>query len=73
MKRNADLNRTGRDSQTAFLIHVVSFVAAHNRNPAHHVSHLCDRPRCFNPDHLCDETAIMNNSRKGCPGPIAWL
>lgn len=27
-------------------------------------------PACFNPDHLADESAQVNNSRKGCPGPI---
>lgn len=35
-----------------------------------HASHLCENPRCFNPDHLLWESAPVNNSRKGCPGDI---
>lgn len=31
-------------------------------------SHLCDRPACFNEQHIVDETPKENNSRKGCPG-----
>jgi hypothetical protein len=64
------MHKTGRACQTAFLIHVLSFVASRGRNPTNHVSHLCDRRNCFNPEHLQDETAVVNNSRKGCPGPI---
>lgn len=70
-KKNSDLRRRGRSSQTAFLIHRVAFLAATGQDATGHVSHLCDRPKCFNPDHLVDETAQQNNSRKGCPGPIA--
>lgn len=69
-KKNSDMHRKGRSSQTAFLIHKVSFVAFNQRNPQHHVSHLCDVRACFNPEHLVDETPIVNNSRKGCPGPV---
>lgn len=43
---------------------------ADQSHPNHQVSHLCDRRRCFNLDHLQDETPQVNNSRKGCPGPI---
>lgn len=70
-KKNADLRLTGRSSQTAFLLHRVAYLASTGRDATDHVSHLCDRPRCFNPDHLADETAQVNNSRKGCPGPIS--
>lgn len=69
-KKNGDLNRTGRSAQTAFLLHVVAFVAANGRDPTGQVSHICDRRHCFNPDHCLDETPQVNNSRKGCPGPI---
>jgi len=70
-KRNADLQRTGRAAQTAFLLHVISYIAA---NGAHrtdrHISHLCDIRNCFNPDHLVSESPQLNNDRKGCAGPI---
>lgn len=46
-------------------------MAANAQHPPQlHISHLCDNRRCFNPDHLTAERAIVNNSRKGCPGPI---
>lgn len=63
---------TGRNVQKAFLLHVIATVARTGQNiPQHyHASHLCDRRNCFNPDHLQAETITMNNSRKGCPGPI---
>jgi len=69
-KKNSDLNRIGRGSQTAFLIHRASFLAANGHDAHGHVSHICDNRRCFNPDHLADETAQVNNSRKNCTGPI---
>lgn len=72
-KANHNLHLTGRSAQSAFLIHIVSFVAQHGRDvtPGRHVSHRCDNRRCFNPEHLMDESAQVNNSRKGCAGPIA--
>lgn len=71
-KKNADLHRVGRSAQTAFLLHVVSYVAAYDQHPAGlQISHRCDTRRCFNPDHLVAEAAAINNSRKGCAGPIA--
>lgn len=71
-KKNRDLNRQGRSAQTAFLLHVISYVASNGNHPAgQHISHLCDVRRCFNPDHLVAETNQMNQSRKGCAGPIA--
>jgi hypothetical protein len=71
-KKNADLHRVGRSAQTAFLLHIVSYVAARNQHPPGlQVSHLCDTRRCFNPDHLVAESIAINNSRKGCAGPIA--
>jgi Zinc-binding loop region of homing endonuclease len=69
-KKNSDLSRTGRSAQTAFLLHRVAFLKANGHDAHGHVSHLCNNPRCFNPDHLVDETPQANNSRKGCPGPI---
>jgi hypothetical protein len=73
IKKNSDVNQTGRSAQTAVLIHKVSWMAANGQNPParHQISHLCDNRTCFNPDHLCAELAIVNNSRKGCPGEIA--
>lgn len=69
-KKNSNLGATGRKAQTAFLIHIVAFLARNGHAPINHCSHLCDRRACFNPDHLVDEVATVNNSRKGCPGDI---
>lgn len=32
----------------------------------YHVSHLCHRSNCFRPSHVVVETALKNQSRKGC-------
>ncbi|WP_043433452.1 HNH endonuclease [Cystobacter fuscus] len=57
---------------SAFLIHIVAYVGSRGQNPPQdcQVSHLCDRRNCFNPDHLRAESPQVNNSRKGCAGPI---
>ncbi|KAK7394070.1 hypothetical protein QQX98_013150 [Neonectria punicea] len=69
-------SQPGRRGQrpVAFLLHKVSFVAHNNRNPAAgaHVSHLCDNRRCFNPEHLVDESPQLNNGRKNCIGPVFY-
>lgn len=69
-KKTSNLSMVGRKSQTAFLLHIVAFVASTGRAPVNHCSHLCDNRRCFNPVHLVDETAADNNARKGCWGDI---
>jgi hypothetical protein len=72
LKPNSKLHQTGRSAQSAYLIHHLSAVAHGilDGMNAGHVSHLCDQRSCFNPDHLCVETARENNSRKGCPGTL---
>jgi Zinc-binding loop region of homing endonuclease len=64
---------TGRRSQKAFLLHKLALVAkgeiCHGRQ-TYQASHLCGRRACFNPDHICYESAEANNQRKGCPGDI---
>lgn len=64
--------RTGRGSQTQYLLHKISFVATMGRSarPGMQISHICDNRRCFNPDHLVEESPEDNNGRKGCPGNI---
>lgn len=69
-KKNCDLNVSGRAAQTAFQLHRIALVSKTCQNIIDHASHLCDRRNCFNPDHLVDETVLVNNSRKGCPGPL---
>lgn len=69
-KKNCDVLRTGRSSQTALLLHRLAFLASNGTDAQNHASHLCDRRNCFNPSHIVDESAQVNNSRKGCPGPI---
>lgn len=34
------------------------------------VSHLCDRPKCTVPSHVCVESGVSNNRRKGCLGHV---
>ncbi|KPM34462.1 hypothetical protein AK830_g12111 [Neonectria ditissima] len=69
--KNSQLGRRGQ-RPVAFLLHKVSFVAHYGRNPTagNHVSHLCDRRNCFNPEHLIDESPQLNNGRKNCIGPV---
>ena len=70
VKRNSNAHLKGRDSQTAFLLHRVSYLARTGLNCGGHGSHLCDRRNCFNPDHIVDETPMQNNARKGCAGSL---
>ena len=62
--------QVGKNTGVNFLLHRVSFVAKNGRDVVNTGSHLCDIPRCFNPDHICDEDMVHNNSRKGCQGVI---
>lgn len=71
-KANNRQHETGRSSQSAFIIHIVAYVA-HNRTDVltgSHISYLCNRRHCFNPAHLVRESVQSNNSHKGCPGCI---
>lgn len=69
-KKNSNMHLTGRGVQTAFLLHTVAYLAKNGTAPMAHCSHLCDNPKCFNDEHLVDESAIHNNARKGCWGDI---
>ncbi|KAL1980362.1 hypothetical protein VTN96DRAFT_4233 [Rasamsonia emersonii] len=70
-KKNRNIHRQGCLAQTAFLLHIISFVASNSADqPTLHISHLCDQCQCFNPDHLVAESGQTNNSRKGCPRPM---
>lgn len=69
-KKNSNLHLTGRSVHTAFLLHRVAYLARTGRDCVGHASHLCNRPACFNGQHIVDETAQQNNERKGCPGII---
>lgn len=65
---------SGIHASKAFLLHRVSLVAKTGADINGVASHLCDVARCFNPDHLRDETPRYNESRKGCYGELrcAW-
>ena len=68
-KKNSVLHVPGRNL-TSWAIHRVAYVAKTGQDAAGHCSHLCDRRRCFNADHIVDENASQNNARKGCAGVI---
>ena len=69
-KKNSNINATGREVQTAWLLHILAYLAVNGHAPQQHCSHLCDNRACFNPDHLVDESVEENNRRKGCWGDI---
>lgn len=52
------------------LIHVLSFRNDRGRVPANglEVSHLCANTRCFNPNHLVEESHLQNMDRQRCAG-----
>lgn len=70
VKPNSRQHLTGRAAQKAFLMHRVAYVARHGRDVEGHGSHLCNNRDCFRPDHIVDESAVDNNSRKGCSGVL---
>lgn len=69
-KKNSNMEMEGRGAQSAFLLHIVAYLAANGDAGGQHVSHLCDNPSCFNPAHLIAESPAANNARKGCWGGI---
>ena len=73
-KKNSTIaaGRTGRSSQTTFLLHIIAHVANCGQEPPvrHQISHLCIHRLCFKPDHLYTETPMANNNRKRCPRPL---
>lgn len=69
-KPNSMFNHKGRRAQKAFLLHILAFISAGNcYDSTLQVSHLCNNRSCFNPAHLIQESAAVNNSRKNCEGP----
>jgi len=64
---------TGRAAWKGYLLHRVAYVARTGVEIQDQCSHLCDNRRCFNPDHIVDESALDNNNRKGCAGQILCL
>lgn len=61
---------SGKNAGKNFLFHRIAYTAYAGRDVLHGASHLCDRPACFNPDHIADEPINMNNARKGCVGEL---
>jgi hypothetical protein len=58
------------DTGKNFRIHRLAYIYKHGANAKNDASHLCDIPRCFNPDHIVDETNLLNQQRRGCPGRL---
>lgn len=52
------------------VLHLLSYYQRHGHFPEGDGSHLCNHPNCFNPDHICDESKMANNRRKGC---LVWV
>jgi hypothetical protein len=56
-------------SERTTYLHVIAFKALHGYVPdgvREHISHLCHEPACFFHEHLCVESAQVNNLRKNC-------
>jgi hypothetical protein len=53
-------------------INVLSFIDKEKRDVGQgmHVSHLCGNTKCYNPQHLIEESALQNNARKNC---LVWV
>lgn len=61
------------DGEKTFYLQTLAFYKKEGYIPDgvnSHVSHLCDKRHCFNPDHLIDESARLNNLRKNCLGSV---
>jgi hypothetical protein len=58
--------------EKSYYLHCLAFYCTHGYVPngvGRHTSHRCHNPCCCNVDHLVDETAEENNSRKNC---LVW-
>lgn len=72
-RRTAAQRRAGlqdKNSGKNFMFHRIAFVAQFGHDITQTASHLCDRPRCFNPQHIWDESMQENNRRKGCAAVV---
>ena len=49
-----------------------SIAASGPLNQRYEVSHLCHYRGCANPDHLENESLLMNGARNTCQGLFAW-
>jgi len=58
----------GLGKTSLMVTHLALWTRSHSLQPSRrfHVSHLCHRPACFNPDHLCQEHRESNAVRNGC-------
>lgn len=71
-KANGYVQGTWEGRNHFALMHVVAAWAGHggDGHAGMQASHLCHSPTCFNPRHLCFESAKANNARKGCVGVV---
>jgi len=58
----------GLGKTSLMVTHLALWTRSRSLRPSRrfHVSHLCHRPACFNPDHLCQEHREHNAVRNGC-------
>ncbi|KAK1569893.1 uncharacterized protein LY79DRAFT_571046 [Colletotrichum navitas] len=73
MATPSQINQTSCSAQTAFLLHIIALQVKLSNQPiprGNYASHICNRRACFNPKHIFSKSAQVNNSQKGCLGPI---
>lgn len=56
----------GGANKFAILQEVLLWSKGQQAQADQHISHLCDKPTCVIPEHVCVETPKVNNSRKNC-------
>ncbi|OAQ62789.1 zinc-binding loop region of homing endonuclease domain-containing protein [Pochonia chlamydosporia 170] len=74
---------TGRQGNKSYLLHIIAWISRTQRSQAldqhgnintrYQISHLCGNRNCFNPQHLHEEEATVNNRRRYCGDPVVCM